>query len=298
MIDFYKKDTLYTDENYQHCLAYSNSILTGAELPYTELEYIESTGTQYIDTDIKSKITTKIEMMFQCTSYTDYSCLVGSVIAGNVNSRFYINQSNNKFNIAYGDPVIDTINVDNSIHTVVFNSISCLIDNNSYNVSSHIYNNNNLNIFLFAQNNSGSVSSKGNFKIFYCKIWDNDILVRDYIPVKDMPGITCLYDKVTKQFYYNKGTGRFWSNEEPPTYTELEYIQSSKTQYIDTGIYPNQNTRIKIKTKDITSGEIIVCATSAWTTNRFLLTYYGNAIRWYLGRRSNIFDTRKHFMRY
>ena len=46
-------------------------------------------------------------------------------------------------------------------------------------------------------------------KIFLAQIWDNDVLVRDFIPVIDENDIPCLYDKVEDRLYYNSGTGDF-----------------------------------------------------------------------------------------
>lgn len=45
--------------------------------------------------------------------------------------------------------------------------------------------------------------------IYDCKIYDNDVLVRDIIPVLDKNGVACMYDKVNKKFYYNKRNRRF-----------------------------------------------------------------------------------------
>ena len=46
-------------------------------------------------------------------------------------------------------------------------------------------------------------------RIYYCKIYDNDTLARDYIPVIDSSERPCLFDKVEKKCYYNQGTGEF-----------------------------------------------------------------------------------------
>ncbi len=45
--------------------------------------------------------------------------------------------------------------------------------------------------------------------LYYTKIYDNDTLVRDYIPVIDSTSRPCLFDKVSKECYYNQGTGEF-----------------------------------------------------------------------------------------
>ena len=46
-------------------------------------------------------------------------------------------------------------------------------------------------------------------KIKYFQIYDNDTLVRDFVPVLDKDDIPCMYDKVERKFYYNQGTGDF-----------------------------------------------------------------------------------------
>lgn len=44
-------------------------------------------------------------------------------------------------------------------------------------------------------------------KFYYVKIWEGNTLVRDIIPVLDENGTPCVYDKVTKQYFYNKYNG-------------------------------------------------------------------------------------------
>lgn len=45
-------------------------------------------------------------------------------------------------------------------------------------------------------------------KIYSCKIEDADgAIVRDIVAAEDASGVPCLYDKVTKQFFYNRGSG-------------------------------------------------------------------------------------------
>ena len=46
-------------------------------------------------------------------------------------------------------------------------------------------------------------------KIYSCRIYENEVLVRDFIPVKDTNEVACLYDRVENKYYYNKGTGTF-----------------------------------------------------------------------------------------
>ena len=50
-------------------------------------------------------------------------------------------------------------------------------------------------------------------RYYACKLWNGDVLVRDFIPVLDNNNVPCLYDKVTNEFFYNQGTGQFLYGE-------------------------------------------------------------------------------------
>ncbi len=50
---------------------------------------------------------------------------------------------------------------------------------------------------------------KHSIRIYSFKIYDNGTLIRDMVPVKDLSGVACMYDKVSGQFFYNSGTGNF-----------------------------------------------------------------------------------------
>jgi hypothetical protein len=62
---------------------------------------------------------------------------------------------------------------------------------------------------LFGLNNNGSVISHTKYNLHYCKLWDNGNLVRDFIPILDWDDNPCMYDKVSGELFYNKGTGDF-----------------------------------------------------------------------------------------
>ena len=52
-------------------------------------------------------------------------------------------------------------------------------------------------------------------RVYSAKIYDgNNVLVRDFIPVKDLSGVACMYDHVSGQFFYNAGTGDFIAGPE------------------------------------------------------------------------------------
>lgn len=66
---------------------------------------------------------------------------------------------------------------------------------------------------LFAFNTTGyfpsSILAKSGTRIYYCKFYENRILVHNFIPVLDSNNVPCMYDTVSNTFKYNAGTGTF-----------------------------------------------------------------------------------------
>ena len=130
-------------------------------------------------------------------------------------------------------------------------------------------------------------------KIYYFKIYVNNVLVRNFVPAKrKSDNVLGLYDLVNNAFYTNAGTGTFtaghivdvsvnpigsgtigietsgnntiltananagyeFENWTLDGYTQLEYIQSSGTQYIDTGIIATPTTQVLIEASMLTKG--------------------------------------------
>lgn len=59
---------------------------------------------------------------------------------------------------------------------------------------------------------SGFKVIEGEFALYWLKISDGQNIVHDFIPVLDETGEACLFDKVSRQYFRNAGTGTFgWS---------------------------------------------------------------------------------------
>lgn len=186
-------------------------------VPYQPIEYLESTGTQYIDTGYKPNSNTRIEMdlmISKATSGIDdgtTSFEMGSRIATKNKlfcSMFY---TDNRFRFLYGSNDFSdrNLSIDEKHSIIMYGTGRCYIDG----VLQYNYNqeniDNNFNIYVFKFNNGGIPAGGGRGTLYYLKIYDNDILVRDLVPVLDTNGVACMFDKVTKQFFYNAGTGDF-----------------------------------------------------------------------------------------
>lgn len=180
-------------------------------LLYTPIEYLESTGTQYIDTGFypnqDTSIKTKIKLL------TEYVAFFGAGVSYTSNN-FECYTNSNTFEFNYNGYVLlpalktnDEVEIDwqkNHISYTINNILQPNV-NFSYTTFQPPYI-----MTLFAYNRpNGAFTQNGRIKIYYFQIYDNDVLVRDFIPVIDATGTPCMYDKVENKFYYNAGTGDF-----------------------------------------------------------------------------------------
>ena len=181
---------------------------------YTDLEYIESTGLEYIDTMIKGTNLTSIEIKF----YNEYSssvenCILGSRIFPGTNGLmlgFYQGgwccYGNNQSTIMNMLNKLNIVKLDKGNVYYYDSSNSDFVLNKTFSIDKFTTPSN---IILFGERRSNDVSMLSKIRLYYCKIYENDKLIRDLIPVKDITGTVCLYDKVNKTFLYNAGTGNF-----------------------------------------------------------------------------------------
>ena len=63
---------------------------------------------------------------------------------------------------------------------------------------------------VFAEHTNAGVVNHTRGKIYEFKIWDTEgALIQHLRPCLDEEGIPCMYDEVSKQYFYNQGTGTF-----------------------------------------------------------------------------------------
>lgn len=240
---------------------------------YVELEYIESTGTQYITLPYIVNNNTSVFCRYLQTANGDEAA---SVIFGVTSSPDSSRANNGCMRLVSGTNPFDRIgwgsNTSGSVISIngynnlnqwydVFYDLNKLyIDNTLVATSStptsevwqaKYY------LGLFARTGSSvTMKSKARISSFWAK--ENGKYVLNLIPaMRNRDGEIGLYDIVTKQFFTNAGTGVFIAGNFvlPKGYDELEYIESTGTQYIDTLYKPNNNTKFYINyniTKNLT----------------------------------------------
>ena len=221
---------------------------------YTQLNYIQSTGTQYIDTGASFSNGVRVETKFNLISITTSSkktSIFGAHNASEPYGRDYLSVDSSKnFEIGGGagyryfkNNTIAT-NVDYEVEASNIPGQETLIVNGELYESTggqaYATPFTNLPLYLFRVNTTNEAwFENASMKLYYAKFYDDkNVLVRNFTPCKNPSGEVGLYDYVTKAFYGNVGGGSL-----PDGYTELEYIQSSGTQWIKTGVIPTINTR-------------------------------------------------------
>ena len=179
---------------------------------YLDATYIESTGSQYIDTGIKPNNTTKVEIEFQETNkYGNWPKVFGSE-KDHDNLSFKADLTDNTY-IHYIDTeyTISKLEVNQyEKHTFTLEEGFITYGSKELSFTETRQWSNNYNIYLFCCNRSNTPVENSAIKIFHCKIWNNGELVRDYIPKFRLTDYKFgLLDRVSGEFFINSGTGSF-----------------------------------------------------------------------------------------
>lgn len=203
-----------------------------------ELDYIESTGVQAIDTLVIAKDITKVVTDFQLVSVVSGTESQVMAVWSDENNCMQCGSNGTNFMAtSRGTTYSQTSNV-------LARTIGTSAPVGSPNIS----------ISIFAQNNTSWLSKA---KLYSCKIYKDTTLVRDFIPTKRVSDGMCgLWDKVNYKFYTDINGNNFTAGTEktaiPAIGTPIEYIQSSGTQYIETGISAKNITKAVIDFQYIT----------------------------------------------
>lgn len=186
---------------------------------YQQVEYIESTGEQWIDTKWNDKNLTKIELDFIYTGLK-YNGSTTYYMGANAGNLITINE-NGYMNIAGANLTTvkategERYNVslwrdENGKRFGIINGVSMSGTNASQNGVIPF------NLFKLG---GSETASQILGKMYSCKIYDNDVLVRDFIPCyRKSDNVIGMYDLVNNVFYTNQGTGTFLKGENKSVY--------------------------------------------------------------------------------
>lgn len=199
----------------------------------------------YIDTGITPDSTTRV-IVWARNFNPNCGALFGSRISA-TDSAFYISATAGanscRMSMSYGDagqvfPTTGTHEMYLShYHKYEMNGPDLYVDDSLIATSTGTLSGSNHNIHIFGLNNNGTHASVTlPIDIVACKIYKNNMLVRDYTPVNS-PSVG-LYDAVSDTVFTNAGSGSFtYGSFNPDAYTPLEYVSCAEAGvYFDTGL--------------------------------------------------------------
>lgn len=199
---------------------------------YRDVDYIESTGTQYIDTGIIPNQNTRIVLncvmvdakeQFILGSRTSMSATDTYTVVVLTTLRVRTDYGTEKKEIS-GLTMSDGsyLNIDKDKNKTVINDKSLTVSAKSFTGTYPL--------FLCACNTGGKCEKAACIRIMSCDIYDNGKLVRSYLPkIRNEDNVAGLYDGVSGVFYTNAGTGEFLTPGQSNAGNSFELIWEGNT---------------------------------------------------------------------
>lgn len=177
---------------------------------YTEYEYIEATGTQYINTGYVPHATTEVHATTERTASQSYNAVDWGVtptpkaltagVYWSWGSAADKNSQNYNPDRPFG-PMTVRVNGNG-----VYDLLGYLL----VNFGTVTWTSGQLPIFLFARNNNGSVDRKCKLKIYYWAAYENGSKIVEFIPaMRNSDNVLGFYETVNGAFFTNAGDGTF-----------------------------------------------------------------------------------------
>lgn len=192
---------------------------SGGGLPegYTAVNYLQSSGAQRINTEITPSQDTKVIIKFMVNEW-DYESLIGGRAASNSNDQFttYFSDERGGIFLFRMDGMSSAITYQGfkskTIYTAELSGtkMEFTLEDGTISFTSGVTISDfssTVPMLLFKAQNVGGTGLKG--KVYSCKIYHQDNLVRDFQPCLDANGVPCMFDFVSQKPFYNVHVGSF-----------------------------------------------------------------------------------------
>ena len=206
---------------------------------YTRLEYIKSSGTQYINTGFNPNQNTRVVVDAKPLSVTQAQlwCIFG--VRTSVFFELYKASTRNmRLTFLYGSTYtqgFDSLDYTKR-QTFEINKNTATVDGTTLTYSAQTFQQA-YPLFLFASDNTGKAEGIAAAELYSAKVYDNGTLIRDFIPCKNASGVIGLWDDVNSVFYQNAGSGTFDAGELPKAHkiciNGIGYSATKATMLID-----------------------------------------------------------------
>lgn len=188
---------------------------------YVELEYIESSGSQWIDTGVypggSTRVTADVEILKSTSVSGIFGGRTGAQGAGGMFSLWAINQA---FRTDYGTskaqvqvPADGRHAIDKSGPATTIDGTTVQAEQASFSSAGSLY------LFTNNEGTDGPDSRGASMRLYSCSIsQDGTAPSRELIPARrESDGAVGLYDRIGAKFYDNDGSGAFVAGPDVPT---------------------------------------------------------------------------------
>ncbi len=188
---------------------------------YSELEYIESTGTQWIDTGVAGSNQACFEIDFLTKSVVgpsnmDFGTILGAFTSASTRinlGTWNSSQATTGGEMCWGSGNYNPYITSNKRIQISVMSTTLTTPNGTQSVGSQTFTSGST-IGVFARNNNGTADQFSKTQLYSLKMYNGSTLIRDFVPCKNESGQIGLYDVVNGRFYGNNGTGAFVAGAE------------------------------------------------------------------------------------
>ena len=234
--DLATKQDVLTSENEGNCINIAMGGSSGLPSEYQEVEYLQSSGTQYIDTGVPLDDTMTIRVKYD---FIRAGFVFGSRSSSSSRYSGITNETGGAYNIRYGNTVIynqnttpsGTVDVVISPNGVVLNGET--VSTTAYGDSFYAGN-----CYLFTSNNNGSPFT-GDYAINRIRRFTIDNVI-DLVPCKrKSDNVLGMYDLVNDEFLPNAGTGTFIAGGNVEEITKISFVNDAG--YITSADLPTVN---------------------------------------------------------
>ncbi len=181
---------------------------------FQQVEYIQSSGTQYIDTGVP--ITSDLRMVLERANIDIDEGFEGAIFNDDSSVSIftwgYNSNLNNKYSSLIGSNpsawISSNVSADTEKHIFDLSNGSQKIDGVEYGtqtIQPYLFA-----IGLFAWHMREGWNERRKARVYSCKFYNGDTLIRDFIPCyRKSDNEIGLYDIINGQFYTNSGSGSF-----------------------------------------------------------------------------------------
>ena len=202
-------------ENEEGHTVYPTFSTVTSNLPngYKELEYIESSGTQFIRVDLKPTNKTRVITDIQLVDTTGTFAIFGTrkILSAGSEGAFdvFVIGGSTVRSDWFGSTASGTPTDLSQRTTIDQNRNVCTAWNLTLTNTNVEEDETAYPLYIFCSCDNGKPAYYAKMRLYSCKIYEDGVLVRDFIPAEDDTGVLGMYDLVYRTFYKNYGTGSF-----------------------------------------------------------------------------------------